>query len=263
MIKVTLGSKQKLIDPAHPAIAALACLTPDEIVSMAMLENEKITSSPRIATQLAWSLGSIGKTTRPQALQFPVTSHRQQIRRRIPRMGEEERWLPVVEPGFEDLYEVSDRGRVRSIPRQTVRGMMGGRVLKPGIHRKGYHFMVLSGHGRRKPVTVHKLELCAFDRWPEPGEECRHGNGDPTDNHWPENISWGTPDENQQDRIRHGTSGKGEQNAMAKLTIDQIREIRRRGAVENQTALAREFGIRQSQVSRIVTRQRWGHIPDE
>jgi len=31
-----------------------------------------------------------------------------------------ERWLPVV--GLEDRYEVSDHGRVRSLPRLALRG---------------------------------------------------------------------------------------------------------------------------------------------
>ena len=175
----------------------------------------------------------------------------------------EERWVPVTEPGFEDLYEVSDYGRVKSLPRQTVRGMMGGRILKPGLHVKGYHFVVLSGRGKRKPVTIQKLVLTAFAGPRPPGLEARHLNGDPTDNHWPENLIWGTSSDNENDKLKHGTMQHGERNGMAKLTADQIREIRRRGALENQTALGREFNIAQGQVSRIVTRQRWKHIPDE
>lgn len=180
----------------------------------------------------------------------------------IPRMLEE-RWLPVAEPGFEDLYEVSDRGRVRSIPRQTVKGLLGGKILTPSPRPDGgYLVIILSGRGKRTTRLVHKLVLDAFDRPREDGEECRHKDGDPSNNYWPENISWGTNAGNQQDRIRHGTSGKGERNSQAKLTPDQVRDIRRRGAVENQHELARELGMSQGQISRIVTRARWGHIPD-
>jgi hypothetical protein len=34
--------------------------------------------------------------------------------------------------------------------------------------------------------------------------ECRHRNGNPTDNR-PENLAWGTPTQNALDKILHGT----------------------------------------------------------
>ena len=42
-----------------------------------------------------------------------------------------ERWLPVT--GYEGLYEVSDLGRVRSLPRQTRSGVRGGTLMKPYV----------------------------------------------------------------------------------------------------------------------------------
>jgi len=37
-------------------------------------------------------------------------------------------WIPVV--GYENRYEVSDDGRVRSIFRPGVRGKQGGHIMK-------------------------------------------------------------------------------------------------------------------------------------
>ncbi len=55
--------------------------------------------------------------------------------------------------------------------------------------------------------------------------------------------------------------GAGEKNAAAKLSADEVREIRRlakRGV--DQYELARRFGINQSHVNHIVRRLNWAHL---
>lgn len=76
-----------------------------------------------------------------------------------------EEWRPVV--GFEGLYEVSDRRRVRSVPRRVASGVSGqfvrmtrmcGTVLTPAAG--GY---VSLSNGRKKwKVTVDRLVALAF-----------------------------------------------------------------------------------------------------
>lgn len=61
------------------------------------------------------------------------------------------------------------------------------------------------------------------------------------------------------DRKRKAVS-PGESNPQAKLTETQVIEIRRRYRRGNGVRLAREYGIRQQQISRIVQRQRWKHV---
>lgn len=51
---------------------------------------------------------------------------------------------------------------------------------------------------------------------------------------------------------------KGESHGMAKITAENVKEIRLRYAAgEQQKALGAEFGIKQAQVSRIVLNQSW------
>ena len=57
-----------------------------------------------------------------------------------------ERWLPV--PGYEGLYEVSDLGQVRSLPRPTKRGIRGGNVLKHVSSGYGYPVVCIRKNGR-------------------------------------------------------------------------------------------------------------------
>lgn len=120
-----------------------------------------------------------------------------------------ERWRPVV--GYEGLYEVSDLGRVRSLPRveHWTRGFMrrrGGRVLAQILDSKGYPKVNLSLGGKVTQLAVHRLVLLAFTG-PQPDDtEACHWNGVPTDNRVA-NLRWDTRSANAADAIRHGTFG--------------------------------------------------------
>lgn len=75
----------------------------------------------------------------------------------------EECWLPVA--GYEGLYEVSDRGRVRSVDALVANGtstrLRKGRVLKT-LPKDGYRCVSLSGGGVVKRRKVSRLVAAAF-----------------------------------------------------------------------------------------------------
>lgn len=70
-------------------------------------------------------------------------------------------WKPVK--GFEELYEVSDTGNVKSIERN---GTKGG-LLKPHIDRYGYYKVVLYKQNKRYYFTIHRLVALTFIPNPE------------------------------------------------------------------------------------------------
>jgi hypothetical protein len=115
-----------------------------------------------------------------------------------------ETWRPIA--GWESLYEVSDLGRVRSLPRQTPNGMRGGKILKPVARNKYGHVRVsLHASGRSSMLRqVHQLVAEAFIGECPDGMEPRHGDGDPGNNA-ASNLSYGTKSENCLDSVRHGT----------------------------------------------------------
>lgn len=105
--------------------------------------------------------------------------------------------------GYEGFYDVSDAGRVRSLPRPGTRGG----ILRGDLHTAGYPCVRLSRHGLKKHLTVHALVAAAF-LGPRPTDmECRHLNGDPTDNRVA-NLAWGTSSENGHDVTAHGRSNR-------------------------------------------------------
>ena len=77
----------------------------------------------------------------------------------------------------------------------------------------------------------------------------------------PDHLFVGTHMENREDMVRKGRHALGSRHHWAKLTEDEVLEIRRRvGEGEPQKVMCEEFGVRDSVVSRIVNRLIWRHI---
>ena len=120
-----------------------------------------------------------------------------------------EQWRPIQ--GYEGLYEVSDKGRVRSLDRVVVtRGgitrRIRGRVLSMKKNHDGGYVQVnlCSTNGVRRHVYVHALVLEHFVGPRPDGMESCHGVNGPSDNSLT-NLSWGTPSSNNLDKQRDGT----------------------------------------------------------
>jgi len=110
----------------------------------------------------------------------------------------EEQWRDIV--GYEGLYQVSDRGRVRSLDRsimtKTGKKKYKGRVLQGGRDTWNYHQVTLCAPGRKnRVVKTHKLVAEAFIGPCPDGAEVRHGlNG--IDDNSVDNLSYGTHKQN-------------------------------------------------------------------
>jgi len=61
-------------------------------------------------------------------------------------------------PGYAGFYEVSDAGRVYSLPR----GGTHGGLLKPQVNSRGYLVVRLSKYGRVRTFTIRSLVRQAF-----------------------------------------------------------------------------------------------------
>jgi hypothetical protein len=121
----------------------------------------------------------------------------------------------------------------------------------------GYHSVYLGGHGR-SVLRRHTIVAQTFlGPAPEPGMQVRHLDGDSSNDH-KDNLRWGTAAENGADCIAHGRSGRGETHPRAKLTAEQVLEIReRRAGGEAGVALAEEFGVTKEAIYNIQARRTW------
>lgn len=134
-----------------------------------------------------------------------------------------------------------------------------GKPLQPYTNDRGYPAVSLYCNGKSVTRPVHQLVCEAFHGpQPFPEAQVRHLDGDPTNN-WMENLAWGTAAENWADRRRHGTDTCGERSGKAKLTWEQVREIRARytsGGV-TQTELAADYSVASSNLGPILTGETW------
>lgn len=164
-----------------------------------------------------------------------------------------EQWKPVTD--FEDSYEVSNYGRVRSLTRRFCIGRV--RTLRE--NPAGYPYVVLSDarKGLRTTRCVHRLVLDAFVGQRPKGMEARHLDGTRNNNRL-ENLCWGTKSENMMDKVAHGTSSRGAACGNAKLTKDDVLAIRAHNG--SQQEVADKFGISQVHAGRIINRECWTDI---
>jgi len=75
----------------------------------------------------------------------------------------------------------------------------------------------------------------------------------------PDHLETGTQADNMADMIRDGTSTRGTKHGNCKLTEDQVRMIRARNT-ENQTRLAKEFGVSNITIHSILTGKNWSWL---
>ncbi len=164
-----------------------------------------------------------------------------------PRSDEAEEWRDV--PGWEGRYRVSDLGNVFSV--------RAGRNLRLNRRPRGYRSALLCSKGRQSAVYVHRLVLLAFVGEPPPMMQCRHLNGNATDNRLC-NLAWGTRKQNEADKVSHGTRARGERQGTAKLRDCDILPILE--SSESASALAARYGVSVGTINGLRCGCRWKHV---
>ncbi|HWL69164.1 MAG TPA: HNH endonuclease [Geminicoccus sp.] len=179
--------------------------------------------------------------------------------------GNAPEWRSVQ--GYPD-YEVSNDGRVRRVTMPS-RGPGRSRSLPYEIaisyDERGRPAVGLACPGNRsgqKRFQVSWLVAEAFHgARPAPGYVVCHNNGDHTDNR-ASNLRWDTQAGNIADKRIHGTQLEGNQHPNAKLTDDEVRQIRAaRAAGETLKSIAARYGVHFSLIQYIEQRKVWKHVP--
>lgn len=171
---------------------------------------------------------------------------------------QQEVWKPVV--GFENLYEVSNTGKVRSVTRtytnsrKQVRTIFGKELKADNKCTKKnttnqYKRVTLCCDGKLIHKSVHRLVAEAFiennriDR-----DQINHKDGDKTNNSV-ENLEWCTNKENIDHSVRmnliNPNPPKGENAVFAKLTDNQVCMMRQLYSEQNYeiSKLAKDYGV--------------------
>lgn len=177
----------------------------------------------------------------------------------IRKIYKAEAWKPVLNAVG---YEVSNYGRVRSFRKVGSKGKIFDTpqtLLKPVLDSDGYYIVTIWTDLKAKTRKVHQLVLEAFVGPCPKGMVCCHNDSCRTNNKL-NNLRWGTPDDNHQDRVKHGNSPVGERNCKSKLTNQQIIQIRTMSDTHSNLELAKIFGVSHGQMCKITSGKSWRHI---
>ncbi len=170
-----------------------------------------------------------------------------------------EQWKTV--DGYDEMYEVSDMGNVRSWKTTRGRRLSSPRTLTPLTDHLGRKSISLWKNNREKRTRVHRLVLTAFVGKCPDGMECCHYDGNPSNNNMP-NLRWDTHRNNYLDMKRHGrsTGNKPGCRTYSKVTEGQVREIREIGRTKTLREIASMYPIETSQVSNILLNISWKNV---
>lgn len=139
-------------------------------------------------------------------------------------------------PGYEG-YFVSCRGEIRG---------PSGKLLKPIIDddEKPYGYILVTRKKRNPPprrrLGVHQAVALAFIGPCPAGELVRHLDGDPRNNA-ADNLAYGTPLKNTDDRYRHGRVPNSRR--VAALTASDLRRAAKAMSKNSMRAVARKLGV--------------------
>ncbi len=178
-------------------------------------------------------------------------------------------WKNVI--GYENYYEVSSIGRVRSKERKVEYNKYGKtfyRIIKAqplAIARQnkvGHKKVVLYFKGKGKNLGVHRLVAQAFLENAENKLCVNHLDGVPWNNNV-DNLEWCTHKENTQHAMDNNMfCTQGESHTLAKLTEKNVLYIREQVIQKRykMVDLAKRFNVTYRNIYSIVNRESWRHI---
>lgn len=183
-------------------------------------------------------------------------------------MKEEEIWKPIV--GFENEYEVSSQGRVRSLTKTVLaRGgktaVKKGQIRLLGYDKDGYLRLGLYRKQKGYYKRVNRLVATAFINNPENKPLVNHKNGIKVDNNV-NNLEWATESENMRHAhdtgLKNSDHTKGEKCIFSKLKESDVIEIRKSYNKKtcNYKKLADKYQVSQGTISLLIRGLIWSHV---
>jgi len=150
-------------------------------------------------------------------------------------------------------YSVSNLGRVKNTK--------SGRILKFYSTRFNYNACKLSHGDYPKNFRAHRLVAQAFIPNPENKPCVNHIDNDPKNN-TVSNLEWVTHRENTQHSLKQGRMRRTPyiNYFRAKLTNDDVLEIRKLIPLLEYKEIAKRYNISISQISHIKTGKRWSFL---
>lgn len=122
-----------------------------------------------------------------------------------------EKWVDIK--GYEGLYQISDRGRVKSLDRKIVYKdgsvhSWKGQIIKKHISNVGYERVTLYTKGKSKKISVHRLVAEHFIDKIKGKNIINHLDCDRLNNNV-DNLEWTTHKDNSKYMVEKNRNKKG------------------------------------------------------
>jgi hypothetical protein len=168
----------------------------------------------------------------------------------------QEEWKPCI--GFEGIYEISTLGKVKSLIRK---GSKIEKIRKLQLRPDGYFSVGLRKKSKTKNYFVHRLVAMAFIKNEDNKKIINHLDGVKNNNYY-ENLEWSTYSENTNHAYKLFLMQRGEKHFKAKLSIDDVLEIRNiypNGSISLRK-LAKRYNVSCGAIQNILKYKTWKHI---
>ena len=130
---------------------------------------------------------------------------------------DKEIWCEVK--GYEGLYQVSNKGRVKSLGNDKSRKE---KILKPSKNGQGYLQVGLCREGNSKRYKVHRLVLMAFSPVENMNELFVNHKNEIKDDNRLENLEWCNSSYNNTYNDKHKRVGEKNTNGKCSIPIAQL-----------------------------------------
>lgn len=164
-------------------------------------------------------------------------------------------------PGYESYYQVSNKGRVKSLPRNGT--IKTSKILTPIIMRKErssttYRAVILCKNGKHKHLYVHRLVALAFIENTRNKAQINHIDGDGSNN-MVNNLEWVNQSENIKHAYKNDLIPSGDDCSFSKLTEEEVGLIRKKYKPYKYTQkrLAKEYGVSKSCIQAVLEKRSW------
>lgn len=174
-----------------------------------------------------------------------------------------EEWKDIK--GFEGFYQISNSGIVKSLGGWCGTAKRKEKIRSTSLTHDGYVKVRLIHQGKDKTMRVHRLVAEAFIPNPESKSTVNHKDGN-KQNNVVENLEWVDRKEQMVHAYKMGlkTSRLGSENSNAKLTDEQVKEIRKLYVPQSKefgtVALGKKYGVTNRVIGLIVNGKAYKNV---
>ena len=180
-------------------------------------------------------------------------------------MREIEVWRYI--PGWDNVYMVSNLGRVKSLDRYIyqknkhggiTKRLLKGRVLRPCLNKnRGYVYVTLQIQGQKENAKLHRLVCKSFYLNPHLKPDVNHIDGDKLNNR-ADNLEWVTREENMQHALANGLTTCRYNAKLSENEVLKIRDYYENGM--SLGAITNLFDVTKATICRVVNNKVWQNV---